>query len=205
MQRDNTDKKADYTLQLRSELGHDRTIYFYQAASLKQDSNAQPAARDTSKQKWHWEIAAQTQWLKRFDATCIDNWLTHTRGMFNKKQMQRVALAPSSTELTLKHWWLGTGKGYERAHNTIFVNEATATLHKKDPVFECSPKDLAVVFSTLPRMPLTCEQVIIRANKHVMQITYSTDMADFDTFIPAITDEGKADATAFEVYGGDDA
>jgi hypothetical protein len=125
--------------------------------------------------------------------------------MFNKKQMQRVALAPTSTELTLKHWWLGTGKGYERAHHTIFGNEATVKLNEKGPVFECSPKDLAVVFSTLPRMPLTCEHVVIRANANVMKITYGTDLADYETFIPAVTDAGEADATAFEIYGGDDA
>jgi hypothetical protein len=202
---DITGKKQKYTLELKSELGHDRTLHFYEAASLPKDSNEQPAARDPSKLKWAWELTAQTQWLKRFDATCIDNWLTHTRGMFNKKQMQRVALAPTSTELTLKHWWLGTGQGYERAHDTIFSNEATAALHTKDPVFECSPKDLAVVFSTLPLMPLTCEQVIIRANENVMQITYATDLADYDTFIPAVTEAGEADATAFEIYGGEDA
>jgi hypothetical protein len=202
---DITGELPKYILKLSSDFGHERKLHFFEAASLQKDSNAQPAARDPSKLKWPWELTAQTQWLKRFDATCIDNWLTHTRGMFNKKQMQRVALAPTSTELTLKHWWLGTGKGYERAHDTVFGNEATATLHKKDPVFECSPKDLAVVFSTLPLMPLTCEQVIIRANENVMQITYSTDLADYESFIPAVTDAGEADATAFKIYGGDDA
>lgn len=202
---DITGEKLKYTLQTKSELGHERKLHFYEAGSLPKDSNEQPAARDTSALSWAWELTAQTQWLKSFDATCIDNWLTHTRGMFNKKQMQRVALAPTSTELTLKHWWLGTGKGYERAHHTLFGNEAAVKLNEKDPVFECSPKDLAVVFSTLPLMPLTCERVIIRANEHVMQITYGTDLADYDTFIPAVTDAGEADATAFEIYGGDDA
>jgi hypothetical protein len=196
-----TGAKAKFYLELTSEAKHERKLYFYETAGLEADGNSQPEIRDAASLKFDWEITAQTQWLRRFDAVCIDNWLTRTRGMFNKKQMQRVALVPTTTELKLKHWWLGAGGGYERDNDTDFGSDAQATLHMKEPKFECSPKDLAVVFSTLPQMPLTCEQVHIRANAHIMQISYSTDLADYETFIPAVDETGQADATEFQVYG----
>jgi hypothetical protein len=196
-----TGEKSKYILQLESNFGHKRKLHFYDTAELEKDSNSQPEVRDATKLKYDWEITAKTQWLKHFDAMCIDNWLSHTRGMFNKKQMLRVALIPSATELKLKHWWLGAKNGYERENDTLFGKDAKATLNVKEPKFDCSPKDLAVVFSTLPEMHLTCAHVIIRANANVMQISYSTDLAEYETFIPAVNDEGKADATAFDVYG----
>jgi hypothetical protein len=196
-----TGEKSKYILQLESNFGHKRKLHFYDTAELEKDSNSQPEVRDATKLKFDWEITAKTQWLKHFDAMCIDNWLSHTRGMFNKKQMLRVALIPSATELKLKHWWLGAKNGYERENDTLFGKDAKATLNVKEPKFDCSPKDLAVVFSTLPEMHLTCGHVIIRANANVMQISYSTDLAEYETFIPAVNDEGKADATAFDVYG----
>jgi len=200
-----TGPSSKYILELASSFGHKRKLYFYDTATLEADSNAQPEVRDMLNLKFDWEITAQTQWLKYFDATCIDNWLTHTRGMFNKKQMQRIELTPSSLELKMEHWWLGTGKGYERENGAIFGKNAQVTLNVEDPSFECSPKDLAVVFSTLPNMALTCENVKICANAHVMQITYSTDLADYETFIPAVNDDGEADATEFSIYGDGDA
>ena len=195
--------KADLKLVLDSkEHSHQRNLYFYDTATQDDEIRAQVDIQDTAISNPIFEIAAQTQWLKSFDAQCVDNWLTHTKGLFNKKQMQRVALVANSTELTLKHWWLGTGQGYERAHATLFSGSATSTLHADEPQFECSPKDLAMVFSMLPQMPLTSSQVHITANAHVMKISYSTDIADYETFIPAINDAGEADATAFKIYGG---
>ncbi|EDM69387.1 hypothetical protein RAZWK3B_11632 [Roseobacter sp. AzwK-3b] len=201
-----SDTKAALELPIKSEIDqHERSLYFYEFATDDAFIRWQTDVRDDALAETAWQISAQKQWLKNFDATCIDNWLTHTKGLFNKKQMQRVALIPSSTELTLKHWWDGTAAGYQRDHATLFQNSASATLTAREPVFQCSPKDLAMVFSALPYMPLSSANVEISANAHVMKIAYSTDLAEYETFIPAVTEDGSKDTTAFLAYGAQDA
>jgi hypothetical protein len=50
-------------------------------------------------------------------------------------------------------------------------------------------------------LPITSEHVLLSGNEHVMRIRYSTELADYETYIPASELNGWRDATAFEMYG----
>lgn len=60
---------------------------------------------------------------------------------------------------------------------------------------------LALVFAVLPTLPITSQSVKLVGNDNVMKISYSTELAEYDTYIPAADTAGVRDATAFEEYG----
>ena len=78
-----------------------------------------------------------------------------------------------------------------------------ASLGKKTgtELFTANAKDLALVFAVLPTLPITSPNVLLAGNANVMRIKYSTELADYETYIPAADIAGVRDATAFEMYG----
>jgi len=53
----------------------------------------------------------------------------------------------------------------------------------------------------LPTIPIISQHVQLAGNSNVMRITYSTELADYETYIPAADTAGVRDATVFEEYG----
>jgi hypothetical protein len=55
--------------------------------------------------------------------------------------------------------------------------------------------------STQRRLPITSQNVRLSGNSNVMRITYTTELADYETYIPAADQAGVRDTTVFEEYG----
>jgi len=53
----------------------------------------------------------------------------------------------------------------------------------------------------LPTLPITSPNVLLAGNSNVMRLKYSTELSDYETYIPASDTAGARDATAFEMYG----
>jgi hypothetical protein len=82
-------------------------------------------------------------------------------------------------KLELKAWWDEKDAKFQQSYDIPFAKNATGKQAPKLKTFTCSPKDAAPFFATLPTLPVTSANVTIRANQHVMEISYATELADY--------------------------
>lgn len=180
---------------------HKRNLYFYAASSVPTETNAQPCIDDTQALTWDWELTATAQWLAEFDATCATPYIEKIRGFFNRPKYTSLHLRSNKEGLKLSYWWDNKLKSYAETYSLPYGNSVTGSGSFEDAEFTAKAKDLALVFAVLPTLPITNNTVTISANKTLMRVAYSTELADYETFIPAADAEGEYDVSAFTQYG----
>jgi hypothetical protein len=179
---------------------HDRSLYFYSKGSVPFETNQQPTVKDAAALTWDWELEATTQWLAEFDAQCATPYINKIRGFFNRSKYASLQLQIGKDALELRYWYEDDAYAYNYSlpfnNNAKRMGKKTAT-----ELFTANAKDLALVFAVLPTLPITSPSVQLAGNANVMQIKYSTELADYETYIPAADTAGARDTTAFEMYG----
>lgn len=195
--------KASYMLNLEdAEAAHTRRLYFYEKSTVPVETNEQPAVRAQATATWDWQLETTVQWLAEFDAQCATPYVKKIRGFFNRSQFASLQLQIGKTDLELRYWWDEKAKAYAENYSLPFKTNAKRTDKRASTkLFTSNAKDLALVFAVLPTLPITSSHVQLAGNSHVMRLTYSTALADYETYIPAADTEGARDTTAFEMYG----
>lgn len=200
---DATKDLVRFSLQINDDASkHARKLYFYSKGSIPKETNIQPAVADTAALAFDWKIDATVQWLRDFDALCATPYIDKIRGFFDKAHLQSLLLNISATELELAYWWDTKTKGYAESYKLPYAAGTTRTAQTGDYSFTANAKDLALVFATLPSLPITSQHVSIQGNANVLRVSYTTDLAEYETYIPAADTAGKRDATVFTPYGG---
>jgi hypothetical protein len=201
---DTSARKADYLLRLTdAEKAHVRNIYFYDVTKLKTpNANVQPTIKNATKLTFDWEIEVTPQWLAELDATCMTAWINSIGGQFDKAENACIGFDVHKDKLELRAWWDEKDTKFQQSYNIPFSKSAKVKQASKLKTFTCSPKDAAPFFATLPTLPVTSANVTIRANQHVMEISYATELANYLHYIPATNTKGEYDRTLFEAYGG---
>ena len=193
--------KASHMLRLDdASTKHNRNLYFYDKSTVPTETNAQAHIKDAAKLTWTWEIDATVQWLAQFDAQCTTPYIHKIRGFFNQAKYASLQLQISKAALELRYWYEDGAYAYN--YNLPFNANAQRTGKiTGTELFTTNAKDLALVFSVLPTLPITSANVQLAGNANVMRIKYSTELADYETYIPAADTAGARDGTAFEMYG----
>lgn len=199
---DTTTRKADYLLQLTDGASnHNRNVYFYDVTKLKSpNTSAQPIIADRDNLAFDWELGVSPQWLAELDATCMTPWINKIGGQYNKPENAWIGFELKKDRLELRAWWDKQAGKFQESYSIPFTNNPIVHADNGD-TFACRPKDAVPLFSTLPLLPITSSIVVIRANKHVMEISYDTDIASYVHYIPAANEDGEQDGTAFAQYG----
>ncbi len=104
--------------------------------------------------------------------------------------------------LELAYWWDIKEKCYAESYKLPYAPGTTRTSQIGDYSFTANARDLALVFATLPSLPITSPHVSIQGNANVLRVSYTTDLAEYETYIPAADTAGKRDVTVFTPYGG---
>jgi hypothetical protein len=140
------------------------------------------------------------QWLAEFDAQCATPYVNTIRGFFNRPKFASIQLEVGKDALELRYWF---EKDIYAYNYTMPYNSNAQRTDKKaaTALFTANAKDLALVFAVLPTLPITSSSVVLRGNANVMQIQYSTALAEYEIYIPAADTAGVRDAAAFEMYG----
>lgn len=195
---DKTTRDADYFLKLStSNSKYNRNLYFYDVAkSVVPDTISQPNIVDRTDLKFDWELTATQQWLAELDALCMTLWINRIGGQYNKPANAWVGFEFKKDRLELKAWWDDEEKKFQQSYPVLYANNARLNA-KDDATFACKPKDAVPLFSTLPLLPITTD-VVIRANRHVMEVNYETDIASYAHYIPPANEKGEQDGAAFE-------
>jgi hypothetical protein len=195
--------KVRYELQIEDTAKqHGRTFYFYSKGSVPTETNVQASIKDTAFLAWDWELTATVQWLAEFDAQCATPYVNKIRGFFNKTKFASLQLQIGQSDVEVRYWLNEDEKSYAESYSIPYNGHANLQkAQDRAGLFTGNSKDLALVFAVLPTLPITSEHVLLSGNEHLMRIKYSTELADYETYIPAAELKGWRDATAFEMYG----
>lgn len=193
--------KASHLLSLEDVDGeHKRRLYFYEKSTVPVETNEQPHVSDPGGLTWDWEVDATLQWLAEFDAQCATPYINKIRGFFNQPKFASLQLQIGKYGLELRYWYENGAYAYN--YSLPFASNAKRKGKKTtDALFTANAKDLALVFAVLPTLPITSPNVQLAGNKDVMRIKYSTELAEYETYIPAADAAGERSAEAFEMYG----
>lgn len=193
--------KASQVLSLEDAAAeHKRQLYFYEKSTVPFETNQQPHLSDPAALTWDWEVEAAVQWLAEFDAQCATPYINKIRGFFNQSKYASLQLQIGKDAMELRFWYEDGAYAYN--YSLPFNSSAKRTGKKTGTeLFTANAKDLALVFAVLPTLPITSANVLLSGNSNVMRIKYSTEIADYETYIPAADTAGARDATVFEMYG----
>jgi hypothetical protein len=193
--------KASHVLNLEDAAAeHTRRLHFYEKSTLAVETNEQPHLNDPAALTWDWELETTTQWLAEFDAKCATPYINKIRGFFNKPKYASLQLQIGKNALELRYWHEDGAYAY---NYSLPFNSNAKRMGKKTgtELFRANAKDLALVFAVLPTLPIASTNVLLSGNSNVMRVKYSTELADYETYIPAADTAGARDTTAFEMYG----
>jgi hypothetical protein len=195
--------KASHMLQIEDDAAeHKRNLYFYDKDTVPIETNSHTSVANPSALTWDWELETTVQWLAEFDAKCATPYINKIRGFFNRANFASLQLQIGKRDLELRYWFDDKTKAYAESYSIPYSTNAKRTGKKKSTeLFTANAKDLALVFAVLPTLPITSQNVQLSGNANVLRITYKTELADYETYIPAADQAGLRDATAFEIYG----
>lgn len=195
--------KASHMLKLHDAgKEYERSLYFYEKTTIPTETNTQPCVASPSALVWDWELEATVQWLAEFDAQCATPYIQNIRSFFNQAKYASLQLQIGKDALELRYWFDDKTQAYAESYKLPYNANAKRKGRKKGAeLFTANAKDLALVFAVLPTLPITSQHVQLAGNDNVMRITYSTELTDYETYIPAADTAGVRDATVFEEYG----
>lgn len=181
---------------------HSRKLHFDAASQVPKDTNAQCVIADPAKLSWDWRLEASVQWLQQFDALCATPYLSKVRGGFDKPKFASICLHVGKDRADWNFWWDEKRGSYAESYSALYGKDAKrGKTQLEAPKFTANAKDFAAVFAVLPGLPITSAHVMLEGNAHVLRVSYSTELADYETYIPAADAVGKRDTTAFDQYG----
>ena len=195
--------KASHMLSLEDVDGeHARKLYFDDKASVPVETNTHPHIAKPATLTWDWELEATVQWLAEFDAQCATPYVNKIRGFFNQPKFASLQLQIGKDAMELRYWFDDETKAYAESYSLPYNTNAKRKGRKKGTeLFTANAKDLALVFAVLPTLPITSKHVQLAGNSNALKISYSTELAGYETYIPAADTSGARDATVFEDYG----
>jgi hypothetical protein len=183
----NSETHTRYSLHLTSNT-HKRSLYFYDAAEMPEESIKSIGFMKTGNLTTHWAIDATPQWLAKFDAECVRQWISAVKGMFNKPHNRKISLRVSNDALTLLWWWEEQDGLYQKSFSMPFNGDATATI-QQDTQAELNPKDAMLLFSALSSLPLTNSVKIqaggLESSEDLsLVVNYETELAKYESALP---------------------
>lgn len=183
----NSETHTRYSLHLSSN-NHKRSLYFYDAAEMTNESIYSGSGLKAENLVPHWTIDATPQWLAQFDAKCVRKWISAVKGMFNKPYNKKISLRVNDEALTLLWWWEKEDDLYQKSFSMPFNGDATLDIQQNTQA-ELYPKDAMLLFSALSSLPLTNSVKLIAAgsadsDKLGLTVNYETELAQYQSELP---------------------
>jgi hypothetical protein len=204
------DKSATKQLKLVSQSsGHSRNIYFYDTDLIKSEHSYQPIIVNDSV-GYAWEIKAKKKFIDRFYRQSVQGWLSGAIKHLKHKKTSRVAFAVGTDYLELQsHYESDNTPGVNKDGFTHYGDDCK-TLAERDAVISLEPAtkhttivaplDIIELFTMLARAPTVGDEIIIRGNEFVLNVSYETATAKHEAYIPALDERGNRNDVLFARY-----
>lgn len=204
------DKSAIKQLKLISQSsGHSRNIYFYETDLIKDAHSYQPTIVADGI-GYAWQIKAKKKFIDRFYRQSVQAWLNGYGKHFRHKKASRIGFIVGADHLELQsHFESSATPGvnedgfthYGDDCKTLVQRDAAITL---EPAMKhktiVAPLDIIELFTMLAKAQTVGDEVIIRGNEFVLNVSYETATATHEAYIPALDERGSRNDALFVRY-----
>lgn len=204
------DKSAAKQLKLINQSsGHSRNIYFYDTDLIKSEYSYQPAILDDAI-GYAWQIKAKKKFIDRFYRHSVQGWLTGAIKHLKHKKSSRIGFAVGADHLELQSHYESDNPPGVNENGFTHYGDDCKTLAERDAVISLesamkhitivAPLDIIELFTMLAKTPTVGDEIIIRGNDLVLNVSYETAVAKHEAYIPALDERGNRNDTLFVRY-----
>ena len=172
----------------------DRIVVFMDAELTHAESFRQVDIADLSNTAPRWKRTVSPSWVNEFNATFTNNWI-ESHGKHIKRSHQTVL------ELVFKQRMVEVNffkKGSEYDYDLTVTTPIVGGESYGTPCTVLS-KDFAVAMHALGDLPLV-NDVVLQVFEGILKISYETNAAFYELYVPFADEAGKRVATGFSKY-----
>lgn len=204
------DKSAIKQLKLINQSSGDaRNIYFYDTDLIKSEHSYQAAIVGDAI-GYAWEVKAKKKFIDRFYRQSVQGWLTGAIKHLRHKKTSRVGFVAGTDHLELQSQYESDNPPGVNEHSFTQYGDDCKTLVERDAVITrkpamkhatiVAPLDIVELFTMLARARTVGDEIIIRGNDLVLNVSYETATAKHEAFIPALDERGNRNDALFVRY-----
>lgn len=204
------DKSATKQLKLISQSsGHSRNIYFYETDLIKDAHSYQPTIVDDGI-GYAWQIKAKKKFIDRFYRQSVQAWLNGYGKHFRHKKASRIGLVVGADHLELQSHFESSDTPGVNENGFTHYGDDCKTLAERDAVISLEPAmthktivaplDIVELFTMLAKAQTVGDEIIIRGNDLVLNVSYETATAKHEAYIPALDERGDRNGALFVRY-----
>jgi len=208
----NTDKgvRAAKQLTLRHNVTKaERNLYFYEPTWISSGdeevaASLQPIPNIPKNFKFNYRLDASAALLKQL-TQMFEEWAYKKNNIYTKPVNSCVDFAVTKNGILLHTWW-ENGSYVARPIKLQLDKASKLTTAKvarsKGGVkgTRINPLDIAQPFIALSKMQLKGNKARIEASSDLLKITYATELASYEIFVPCCDEKGRRNAELFTPY-----
>ena len=196
----NTKLKATKQLSLKNtETKKTRNLYFYDFSRVNENTLYQPTIKN-EQIKWNWEVIADASFIERFNSQHFDSWVHRVKKNIHIKANKSVCFVVTKDGIICEKKWIdGEYTQVGNRYLTSFGDDGELSNGKQTNKFTFAPTDILQTLDFISKTNIK-GKVTIKANEHLMLVTFKNDVAKFDVYIPSAIDSGKRNETYFKKF-----
>lgn len=196
----NTKLKATKQLSLKNtETKKTRNLYFYDFSRVNENTLYQPTIKN-EQIKWNWEVIADASFIERFNSQHFDSWVHRVKKNIHIKANKSVCFVVTKDGIICEKKWIdGEYTQVGNRYLTSFGDDGELSNGKQTNKFTFAPTDILQTLDFISKTNIK-GKVTIKANEHLMLVTFKNDVAKFDVYIPSTIDSGKRNETYFKKF-----
>jgi hypothetical protein len=172
----------------------DHIVVFMDAESTHEESFRQVDADDLSNTTPLWERTVSPSWVQEFNVCFTNNWV-ESHGKHIKRPHQTVLELEFKRRIVQVNFFKkGANYDYDLTVTTPVVDGESY-----GPPCTVLSKDFAVAMHALGDLPLV-NDVVLKVYAGFLKISYETDAATYELYVPFADEAGKRSSTGFAKY-----
>jgi hypothetical protein len=190
------DIKASYKLEIKNIVTNKiRNIYFYKLNEIHEGTRQQADIDEQKVGKYVWTASANREWLESLNNVFTDRWLNALGNQINRKHYKQFRLNLGKKEFSISYD--GVRNNFDQIEKQIKLPSVSSNSKAIELIL--MSKDVLTVFNALSTNE-DIQNVVIRANENVILFKYSTQLGQYEIYIPTCKIQNKLITNAFKGY-----
>ena len=187
-------KKVKATKQLtlkNTETKQTRNLYFYDFSRVNENTLYQPTIKN-EQIKWNWEVITDASFIQRFNSQHFDSWVHRVKKNIHIKANKSVCFVVTKDGIICEKKRIDDE--YTQVGNrylTSFGDDGKLSKGEQTNKFTFAPTDILQTLDFISKTNIK-GKVTMKANEHLMLVTFKNEVAKFDVYIPSV-DNNKND------------
>lgn len=192
-----TDKTASHRLVVENKvLGKKRAIYFYTLDTVSETSRPQASINNNADSSITFSAVINKLWLEKVNALFVSEWLRAYGERITWAKHNLLCLDFDSKKLVIKHY----GERGNFSNTSLPMDFPNGGVGKSIKVNVLS-KDILPLLSGLVDVDIK-GKVSLTVAEDFIALSYQTELATYNVYVPTCGTNGKRNKSVFEAYGG---